>query len=214
MKKADIEAALQRAFAECEHYFVPLTRRQKEILLQLVIAELLNSDPLQTADENPLDDLTPSERTALLDYIRDTEQANQSWKIKLFNDWLHGRDSGEVQFIRDTYGVQWLSQVQSVHVAQSAEKLQQEDALRLKVGDRVEVSNGLWEWVSKNDVCPEEWFPCTVIRLSQQPSNGSETFQNRISTTCTIRFDNGAEFEIQGVYQWNRYKWRWRKENQ
>lgn len=209
MKKADIETALRRAFSECEHYFVPLTCRQKEILLQLVIAELLDSQNVsQAADENPLDDLTPSEQKVLLDYIRSTERTGQPWKIKLFNDWLHGQDSGEVQFIRETYGMQWLHQVQSVHVAQSSEKLQQEDTLRLKVGDRVEVSNGLWEWVSRNDVCPEEWFPCTVVRLSQQPDS-SEMLQNRPPTTCTIRFDNGAEFEIQGVYQWNRYKWRW-----
>jgi hypothetical protein len=207
MKKADIEAALQRAFSECNRYFIPLTRKQKEIILQLVLAELLSENSPPASEKNPLDDLTLSEQKALLNYIRDTEPTHQSWKIQLFNDWLEGQDSGEVQFIRDTYGVQWLNQVQPVHIAQYLEKLQREDTLRLKVGDRVEVSSGLWEWISKNDVCPEEWFPCTVIRISQQPDN-SEIRQN-YPTTCTIRFDNGAEFEIQGVYQWNRYNWRW-----
>lgn len=206
MKKADIEAALQRAFSECNRYFIPLTRKQKEIIQQLVLVELLSENPPPSSQQNPLDDLTLSEQQALLDYIRQTEQTDQSWKIQLFNDWLAGRDSGEVQFIRDTYGMQWLNRVQPVHITQYLEKFQQEDTLRLKVGDRVEVSNGLWEWVSKNEVCPEEWFPCTVVRISPQPDNNVSL--NR-PTTCTIRFDNGAEFEIQGVYQWNRYNWRW-----
>ncbi|WP_416670750.1 hypothetical protein [Egbenema bharatensis] len=27
-------------------------------------------------------------------------------------------------------------------------------------------------------------------------------------TNCLIQFDNGMEYEIQGIYEWNRYNWR------
>jgi hypothetical protein len=77
------------------------------------------------------------------------------------------------------------------------------DGLKLKVGDRIEVSNGLWEWVQENGPCSREWFPCTVIGLSQ----GSD--RDRLYYNCVIRFENGTEYEIQGIYQWNRYNWRW-----
>ncbi|MBE9014163.1 hypothetical protein IQ250_28645, partial [Pseudanabaenaceae cyanobacterium LEGE 13415] len=68
---------------------------------------------------------------------------------------------------------------------------------RLNIGDRIEVSNTLWEWVQDGE---EEWYFCTVISLTE-----ADTSQN---TRCTIRFENGQEYEIQGVYDWNRSNWR------
>ncbi len=41
-----------------------------------------------------------------------------------------------------------------------------------------------------------------VIQV-EEISNGDNT-----STICVIRFYNGAEYEMQGVYEWNRYNWR------
>lgn len=61
----------------------------------------------------------------------------------------------------------------------------------------------LWEWVQENGPCSREWFPCTVVGLSQ----GSDC--DRLYYNCVIHFDNGTEYEIQGIYQWNRYNWRW-----
>ncbi len=140
---------------------------------------------------------------SLFDYVRENEKAELPWKIKLLNDWLHEEHSGSVQFIREVYGFQWLNQVKPIHIAHYLAQLQREDTLRLKVGDSLEVSNGLWEWVQKNGVCPEEWFPCTVIEIFT-----TEDYQDTY-TNCIIRFENGAEYEIQGIYQWNRHNWRW-----
>ncbi|MFP5275246.1 hypothetical protein [Coleofasciculus sp.] len=30
-------------------------------------------------------------------------------------------------------------------------------------------------------------------------------------TVRIVRFDHGMEYEIQGIYEWNRYNWRWIK---
>jgi hypothetical protein len=112
-----------------------------------------------------------------------------------------------MQFIRDLYGPQWLEQVQPVHIAEYAET-----AVSLKLGDRIEVSNNLWEWVQEDGPCSREWFGCTVIHISQSSdSNGIMPASYSTYTTCLIRFDNGMEYEIQGVYEWNRYNWRWEK---
>ena len=140
---------------------------------------------------------------SLFDYVRENEKAELPWKIKLLNDWLHEEHSGSVQFIREVYGFQWLNQVKPIHIAHYLAQLQREDTLRLKVGDSLEVSNGLWEWVQQNGVCPEEWFPCIVIKIFS-----TEDYQDSY-TNCIIRFENGAEYEIQGIYQWNRHNWRW-----
>lgn len=211
MTPDEIEAALQAAFNRCAAASCPLTDRQKQILLQIV--EELTRSPLALRDTiaagtdatNPLDELTPEQIQALLQFVKTQEQQNRPWKIQLMNDWLQERDSGQVQFIRDRYGLQWLNQVQQVHIAQYAAKTG-EEALKLKVGDRIEVTNGLWEWVQENGPCSREWFVCTVIWV-EETSNGDS-----ICTNCIIRFNNGAEYEIQGVYQWNRYNWRWAKE--
>jgi len=210
MNPAEIEAVLQVAFIQCEAVLCPLTEQQKQILLQ-VLTESLTRESLSSSANgkqdnetaNPLDELTPEQRQALLQFVKAQEQQDTPWKIRLLNDWLHNRDSGAVQFIRDRYGPQWLNRVKPVHLTQYLEAETSLDGLKLKVGDRIEVSNGLWEWVQENGPCSREWFPCTVVGLSQ----GSD--RDRLYYNCVIRFENGTEYEIQGIYQWNRYNWRW-----
>jgi len=210
MTPAEIKAVLQAAFLECEAVLSPLTDQQKQILLQVVaesvtresLSSSANSDP-DSEIGNPLDELTPEQRQALLQFVKEQEKLDRPWKIKLLNDWLHNRNSGSVQFIRDRYGPQWLNRIKQIHLAQYFEAETSADGLKLKVGDRIEVSNGLWEWVQENGPCSREWFPCTVVGLSQW-SDSDCSYYN-----CVIRFDNGTEYEIQGVYQWNRYNWRW-----
>jgi hypothetical protein len=210
MTQAEIEAVLQLAFIQCEAASCPLTEQQKQILLQVVtesvareaLSSSANGDE-QSEIDNPLDELTPEQRQALLKFVKEQEKRALPWKIKLLNDWLHDRNSGEVQFIRDRYGPQWLNRVKPVHLARYFEAETPSDGLRLKVGDRIEVSNGLWEWVQEDGPCSREWFPCTVINISQK-SDSDGSYYN-----CIIRFDNGTEYEIQGIYQWNRYNWRW-----
>lgn len=210
MTPAEIEAVLQAAFIQCETSLCPLSDQQKQILLQVVTESVTRAALLASAKgdddddaANPLDELTAQQRQALLQFVKEQEKLDRPWKIKLLNDWLHNRDSGAVQFIRDNYGPQWLNRVKPKHLAQyfAAEILS--DNLKLRVGDRIEVSNGLWEWVQENGPCTREWFACTVVRISQQ-SDSDGSYYN-----CTIRFDNGSEYEIQGIYQWNRYNWRW-----
>src|SRR4028119_591438 len=206
MTPSEIEAVLKVAFIQCETALCPLSDQQKQILLQLVMASVTrdalvssaNSDP-DSEIGNPLDELTPEQRQALLQFVKEQEKLDRPWKIKLLNDWLHNRNSGSVQFIRDRYGPQWLNRIKPIHLAQYFEAETSADGLKLKVGDRIEVSNGLWEWVQENGPCSREWFPCTVVGLSQW-SDSDCSYYN-----CVIRFDNGTEYEIQGVYQWNRY---------
>ncbi|MBD2070931.1 hypothetical protein H6F93_26020 [Leptolyngbya sp. FACHB-671] len=220
MTKAEIEAVLKAAFGKCEAAGYPLEAEQKQILLAAAIA-LSQSQSAGTASqngssetdsppiepENPLNELTPEQRTALLQFIQMQEQEGIPWKVQLLNDWLEGRESGAIQFIRDLYGPQWLEQVQPFHVAEYAET-----AVSLKLGDRIEVSNNLWEWVQEEGPCSREWFGCTVIHVSQaSDSNGIMPASYSTYTNCMIRFDNGMEYEIQGVYEWNRYNWRWLK---
>ena len=211
MTPAEIEAALEAAFNRCDAASCPLMDRQKQILLQVV--EELTRLPLGLPDTiaagsdtaNPLDELAPDERQIFLQFVKAQEQQNRPWKIQLLNDWLQERDSGQVQFIRDRYGVQWLNRIKPVHFAKYAE-IDGEEALKLKVGDRIEVSNGLWEWVQETGPCSREWFLCTVIRVNQT-GDGAGGW-----TSCIIRFNNGDEYEIQGMYEWNRYSWRWPQE--
>jgi len=208
MTKAEIEAALKAAFDQCNAASCPLTQMQQQILLQVAerLSETLGSLPpremANSNGKNPLDELTADERLALLEFVREQEKLNLPWKIQLLNDWLNNVDSGRVQFIREVYGVQWLSRVQSVHLAEYFELIENE-ILKLKVGDRIEVSNGLWEWIQENGPCSQMWIPCTVIKVDEMV-NGEQDY-----TTCTIRFDNGNEYEIQGIYDWNIYNWRW-----
>lgn len=208
MTPGEIEAALQTAFNRCDVASCPLTDRQKQILLQVVEEltrkqlELPNTIAAGSDNANPLDELAPEQRQIFLQFVKEQEQQNRPWKIQLLNDWLQERNSGSVQFIRDRYGPVWLNRIEPVHFAKYAE-LEGEEALKLKVGDRIEVSNGLWEWVQETGPCSREWFLCTVIRVDDAGEADST------STNCIIRFSNGAEYEIQGMYQWNRYNWRW-----
>jgi hypothetical protein len=52
---------------------------------------------------------TAEQRQDLLEFVKEQEKQEYPWKIKLLNDWLHDRNSGTVQFIRDSYGPQWLN---------------------------------------------------------------------------------------------------------
>ncbi len=210
MTQAEIEAVLQLAFIQCEAVSCPLTDQQKQILLQIVTESLVRKSLVSSANEeqdsetvNPLDELTPQQRQALLQFVQEQQAQDRPWKIKLLNDWLHNRDSGIMQFIRDQYGPQWLNRVQPRHLEKYLAPQTSSDDLKLKVGDRIEVTNGLWEWVQDDGPCNREWFPCTVVGISQHSDS------DRSYYSCIIRFDNGTEYEIQGIYQWNRYYWRW-----
>ncbi|HLO83982.1 MAG TPA: hypothetical protein VK203_03060 [Nostocaceae cyanobacterium] len=201
MTPDEVEAALQSAFRECAAAGCPLTDMQKQILLQVLeqVQENFSTGVLDPA--NPLDELTSEELEALLQFVKSQqEQNNGAWKVRLMNDWLLEQDSGQVQFIRDRYGLQWLNRVESYHFEQYSLI---EDAVKLRVGDRIEVCNALWEWVQDQGPCQREWFPCMVIQVNEVNNGAGKT------TSCTIRFYNGTEYEIQGVYEWNRYNWRW-----
>lgn len=210
MNLDETKAALQAAFNRCETVSCPLTEFQKQLIVQ-VFEELTHQDTGQNTTHqepdttNPLDELTPEQRRSLLQFVKELEGQSRPWKIQLLNDWLEERDSGPVQFIRDFYGPQWLNRVKLVHFAKY-EDLEGEEALKLKVGDRIEVSNGLWEWVQEAGPCSRQWFLCTVVSVNRT-GNGQSANNN-----CIIRFSSGAEYEIQGVYQWNRYNWRWPQE--
>lgn len=208
MNPADLKAVLQAAFNNCDLANCSLSNQQKQILLQ-VVAEMmvrlqLDTNSLELNTANPLDELSAEQRSRLLEFVKEQEQQNRPWKIQLLNDWLEERDSGQVQFIRDRYGMQWLNSIKPIHIAEYADD--GEEALKLKVGDRIEVSNSLWEWVQETGPCSREWITCTVISVNEIGEG------NYAATKCIIRFNNGAEYEIQGVYQWNRYNWRWPQE--
>lgn len=203
MNPAEIEATLQAAFKECETAGCALTKQQQEILVQAIAQSQPSIENTQSNSTNPLLELTTEERRSLWEFIKKQQQQQRDWKIQLLNDWLLSRDSGEVQFIRDRYGLQWLNRIKPVHIAEYAEN-ETEDALRLKVGDRIEVSNGLWEWVQETGPCQREWYSCTVVQVKEAYYDGNNT-----TTSCIVRLSNGAEYEIQGVYTWNRYNWRW-----
>lgn len=197
MSKAEIEAALKAAFDQCIVANCPLTEVQKQILLEVALSNTLG-ETANSEETNPLDELTTEERSALLEFVKEQENLNQPWKIQLLNDWLNNTNSGSVHFIRDRYGLQWLNLVQPAHLAEYFERFEAE--LKLKVGDRIEVSNGLWEWIQEEGPCSQMWVPCTVTSVEEREGDYS---------SCIIRFDNGTEYEIQGIYDWNRYNWRW-----
>lgn len=208
MTPVNIQMALQAAFAQCEVAGLPLDDRQKQILLQAAIDSLdREADRADgSLDTNPLDDLTPQEREILLEFVNEQTQNNRSWKVQLLNDWLRGETSGAMQFVRDTYGVQWLDRVEAKHLAQYFDA----SALALRVGDRIEISNSLWEWVQDDGPCSREWFVGTIVSLAQAIDDSASLPQSYTRyTICTVRFENGIEYEIQGMYEWNRYNWRY-----
>jgi hypothetical protein len=200
MTTDEIEAALQTAFKRCVAAGCPLTDMQQQILLQIVEQIQRNSTSQVSDTANPLDELTLEELEAFLEFVKAEEEQNRTWKVQLLNDWLLAKDSGKVQFIRDRYGLQWLNRVESYHFDKYSYF---EEALQLRIGDRIEVSNALWEWIPEDDSYQREWFPCMVIKVDEI-RDGNDAF-----TSCQIRFFNGTEYEIQGIYEWNRYNWRW-----
>ncbi|NEQ28200.1 MAG: hypothetical protein F6K28_56315, partial [Microcoleus sp. SIO2G3] len=137
MNPDEIEAVLQIAFIQCEALLCPLTDQQKQILLQ-VFTESVTRESLKSLANgnqegegaNPLDELMPEQRQALLQFVKEQEKLDRPWKIKLLNDWLHDRNSGTVQFIRDEYGPQWLNRVKPVHLAQYFEAATSSDGLK------------------------------------------------------------------------------------
>lgn len=237
MTDAEIEAALAVAFGQCEAAGIPLEGQQKVILLQVMARILRNgtaaitpsgkceANPtgelrrtlLGSEDKiNPLADLTQNQRQALLQFIQERDNQDYSWKMQLLNDWLQGQDSGAVQFVREELGLQWLERVQPLHIAQYADEL----GLKLKVGDRIEVSNSLWEWVQDDGPCCREWYPCMVVAIAERASSAvdendathdANDATSATAESCIVRFDNGTEYEIQAVYGWNQYQWRWVK---
>src|SRR5579883_464369 len=198
MSPDEIEVALQAAFYRCDAASCPLTDTQKEILLQVIEKIKGNSHSGFSDNNNPLDDLTSEELQAFLQFVTTQEEQKRSWKAQLLNDWLHQNDSGSVEFIRMRYGLQWLNRLETYHF----DKYSLETIHNLKEGDQIEVCNALWEWVQENGPCQPEWFLCTVIRIDEINNDDCS------STNCIIRFQNGAEYEIQGIYEWNQYNWR------
>lgn len=224
MTPADIAAAVQAIAQRCDASACPLTEAQKQLLRQVLFEQFqrflsgagsgIEQGSADDQANNPLEQLTSTERRTLLKFIREQDREGQSWKTMLLNDWLQGRDSGPVQFIRDRFGIAWLEQVQATHIA--AYDTWDNETLQLKVGDRIEVSNGLWEWVQENGPCPREWFACTVVAIREPLEDtatsdhvGQDNPSQLRSTSCVVRFDSGAEYEIQGIYDWNRPNWRW-----
>ncbi|MDZ8055876.1 MAG: hypothetical protein RMX68_016545 [Aulosira sp. ZfuVER01] len=204
MTPDEIKAALQAAFKSCDVASCPLTEMQKQILLQVVEQIPLNSNLGVLEVANPLDELTPEELAAFLQFVKTKEEYDGNWKAQFLNDWLHDSDSGEVQFIRERYGIQWLNRLRSHHFDKY---VYFEDALKLRVGDRIEISNAIWEWVQDDGPCKREWFACVVLQVEENRNgNGNDPCSN-----CIVRLNNGAEYEIQGIYEWNRYNWRWSK---
>ncbi|NDJ16836.1 hypothetical protein [Myxacorys almedinensis] len=196
MTSPDIKALLEHVAQECNAIGHPLDDTQQHILFQVI-----SNWMTKTLDEqapNPLSQLTPDQLKLLLRFVQDQQAQNQDWKIALLNDWIENRESGAVQFIRESYGMVWLQSITPAHLAEYTD----EDTIHLTVGDRIEVCNALWEWVQDSGPCSREWFACTVVSVSDAPS------VRDASIACTIRFDNGNEFEIQGVYDWNRTNWR------
>jgi len=195
MTPDEIETALRIAFEQCDRASVTLNEQQKQILRQAFGIG---------AEVNPLAQLNVTERQTLLEFIREETAQDRPWKMTLLNDWLQGRDSGKVQFIRDRLGMQWLEQIKTFHLADYADV--EDETFRLKVGDRIEVSNGLWEWVQETGPCSREWFPCVVVGIQNEEKLGEGM---RRHASCVVRFTSGAEYEIQGIYEWNRPNWRW-----
>lgn len=121
MTPTEIEAVLREAFGKCETVGYPLEAVQKQILLRSLMdwVEQLGQPipeqgwercalaPPTSNHANPLDDLLPEQRRVLLRFIQAQNRANRAWKAQLMNDWLNSRDSGELQFVRQTYGLQW-----------------------------------------------------------------------------------------------------------
>ena len=206
MSPAEVYALLNTAFRQCDQQGNPLTVEQQSVFLELAEAMLGVLPDNVRAIANPLDELTDDERRALFAFIAEQDNQGTQWRAALLNDWLQGSDSGRVQFIREQYGPLWLDRITDAHVNQYLNQTPQTYQQRqLKVGDRIEVSNRLWEWVKEGTPCDEEWFACTIISISIPSENDPQPS----TVNGVVRFDNGMEYEIQGMNAWNAYSWRW-----
>jgi hypothetical protein len=196
MDPSELTAILKAAFLECDRKFCPLSDRQKELVLKTALDRLT---PSELADYNPLEELSEAERTQLIAFIQTQDADEQSWKISLLNDWLNGRDSGAVQFIREKFGFNWLSCVQPIHL----QPYLPEATPVLAVGDRIEVSSRLWEWTRDENSEDSEWVAAKVIGIGKGVDPESEF------AIAIVQFTNGSKYEISGANEWNRYNWRY-----
>lgn len=198
--KIALEQALEAAFRQCGTAGMALNDVQRQILQQVtqtvLLKALTNPDAIDS-EENPLEALTADQRETLLSFIEQCDHTTQDWKTVLFNDWLQGQDSGQVQFLRDRYGFDWINRVQRQDIAVYIET----DELELRIGDRLEVSSRLWEWIPEDLGEEPEWLLCTLVHLTQP--EGPKTTLNG-----TVQFENGVELEIQGLNDWNKSNWR------
>lgn len=229
MTPSEIEVVLQRAFRECEAAGDPLSTQQREVLFRILVNQITSSPsnslgqasspsaafatPTEhssnlSESSNPLTALTSGKRQSLLRYIREQQRQDLDWKTQLMSDFLLDRPLADLQFVQDELGLNWIDQISPEHIAQFADELM----VVLKVGDRIEVSNGLWEWVQDDGPCSREWFTCLVTGITEISGLSSLSSGYDRYTNCTIRFPNGMEYEIQGIYEWNRYNWRWAQE--
>lgn len=198
--KIALEQALDAAFRQCSTAGMALNDVQRQILQQVtqtvLLKALTNPDAIDS-EENLLESLTEAQREILLSFIEQCDRTTQDWKTVLFNDWLQGRDSGTVQFLRDHYGFDWINRVQRQDIAAYIETDQQE----LRIGDRLEVSSRLWEWIPEDLGEEPEWLPCTLVNLTQ-PEDPETTLNG------TVQFENGVELDIEGLNDWNKSNWR------
>jgi hypothetical protein len=201
--KLALGQALEAAFRQCGSAGMALSDAQRQILQQVTQTVLLNAltnpdaaDP----DENPLEALTEDQRQTVLSYIAECDRTAQNWKTLLFNDWLQGQDSGPVQFLRDRYGFDWINRVQHQHISAYLDC----DERALTIGDRLEVSSRLWEWIPEDLGEEPAWLLCTLVSLMQPDHSGHDAALNG-----TVQFENGLTLEIQGLDDWNRNNWRY-----
>jgi hypothetical protein len=201
--KLALQQVLQAAFRQCEAANVPLTEMQRQIVQQVSQTLLLKAvaAPEAMNSDNPLDALTTMQREALLAYIQECEYNAQDWKLTLLNDWLQGRSSGPVQFLRDFYGFDWMNQIQPHHL----DAYQERPESSLQVGDRIEVSSRLWEWLPEASDEEPEWIPCLVTSLTEV-TEADVAYLNGV-----VEFENGLALEISGLNDWNQSNWRWLK---
>jgi hypothetical protein len=199
--KLALGQALEAAFRQCGTAGMALNDVQRQILQQVtqtvLIKALMNPDAIDP-DENPLDALMEDQRQTLIDFVTECDRNTQDWKTVLFNDWLQERDSGPVQFLRDRYGFDWINRVRRQDIDAYAEAEEQ----ALKIGDRLEVSSRLWEWIPEDLGEEPEWIVCTLVNLTQLDSMETN------SIAGTVQFENDLVLEIQGLNDWNKGNWR------
>ena len=84
MNPNEIEAALQTAFSLCNAAICPLTDMQRRILVP-VVEQIQNNSTWVSNTAIPLDELTPEELEAFLEFVKAEEEQNCTWKVQLVN---------------------------------------------------------------------------------------------------------------------------------